>query len=168
MHLELMTYSTSASLTPNTISGGGGGDCFWEGKSPWWYGWSKHSWKTGWIWCHNLSNLRRYDVSPSFLRWYNMSPFFLMILNRPYCLSSSFFDSHLVLMLVASRSTRSPGLYLMGGQTFQSWNHFMSYEAILRADLMICWVDFISSTNSFAARFLSLPFYVNLDQGCCP
>ena len=156
--LELMMYSTSASSTPDMISRGGGSDYFWEGKLPWWYGWSKHLWKTGWIWCHNLSNLMRYDASPSFL----------MTLNGPYHLSLSFFDSHSVLMLVASRSTRSPGLYSTGGWTFRSWNHFMSYAAILRADLAICWVDFISLTKSLAAGFLSLPFYANPDQGCCP
>ena len=153
-----MMYSTSASSTPNMISGGGGGACFWDGKLPWWYGWSKHSWKMGWIWCHDLSKLRRYDTSPSFL----------ITLNRPYHLSSSFFDGRSVFILVASKSTRSPGLYSTGGQTFQSWNHFMSYDAIFRADLVICWVDFISSTNLFATGFLSLPFCVNPDQGCCP
>ena len=32
--LESMIYSTSASLTPDTISGRGGGACFWDGKLP--------------------------------------------------------------------------------------------------------------------------------------
>ena len=61
-----------------------------------------------------------------------------MILNGPYLLSLSFFDGHSVLMLVASRSTRSPGLYSTGGQTLWLWNRFISYDAIFRVDFVIC------------------------------